>query len=242
MRPRTAPLTLLALAALASCGASAGERATLVFASASLTEAFQALEVAFEQQHPDTALDLHYAGTPQLVMQVRQGAPVGVFAAADEPSLRRALGATAAAPRVFATNHLAIAVAQGNPRGITGLADLARADLKVALCGPDVPAGRYARQALARAGVIVASVSDEPSVKAVLSKVCLGELDAGVVYATDLACAGIGGVAVAAEHDVVASYPIAVLDADDAGARAFVAFVLSEQGQSVLRSFGFGAP
>jgi molybdate transport system substrate-binding protein len=220
----------------------------MVFAAASLTAAFEALAKEFEARHAGAELDLHFAGTPQLVLQVREGASADVFASADEPNMRKVVeaGKAAAAPRAFARNRLTIVTQRGNPKGIRALADLARADLKVLLCGPEVPAGRYARAALARAGAAVRSVSDEPSVKGVVSKVHLGEADAGIVYVTDVASArdAVDAVPIPDEHNVVATYPIAVLGAGRSRTtgEAFVAFVLSPEGQGILRAFGFTSP
>ncbi len=245
---RRAVALLAALLATACGGATAGEPAAVVFAAASLTEPFEALATAFERARPGAQVELHFAGTPQLVLQLREGAAADVFASADPENMRRVveLGRAAGPPRVVARNRLRIAVAPGNPRGVRGLADLARGDLLVALCAPDVPAGRYARRALASAGAQVASVSDEPSVKALVAKVSLGELDAGVVYATDVraAAGAVEGVAVAAEHDVVAEYPLVVLRGgrSPGGGEAFAAFALSPEGARVLREHGFEVP
>lgn len=243
---------VLALALLGAGGcrqrAAAPSKPVVVFAAASLSASFQALAEAFEREHADTRVELHVAGTPQLVLQVREGAPADVLAAADRPSLEPILAAGLALsePRTFAENQLAIATPRGNPRGIRELADLARADLAVALCGPEVPAGRYARAALVQAGVEVRSVSDEPSVRALVGKLRLGEIDAGIVYATDVAAAAgdLVGVALPPEHDVVATYPIVALGsgANRAGGEAFVAFVLSPEGGEVLEPFGFRVP
>jgi molybdate transport system substrate-binding protein len=139
---------------------------------------------------------------------------------------------------------LAIVVAEGNPKNVRALADLARADLAVALCGPAVPAGRYAREALQKAGVEVRSRSDEPSVKALVAKIELLELDAGIAYVTDVRGARVTGIEIPAEHDVVAAYPIAVLSGGEprAGAESFVAFVLSDAGRRILAEHGFGLP
>jgi molybdate transport system substrate-binding protein len=149
-------------------------------------------------------------------------------------------------PRVFATNRLQIVVAAGNPKGITGLADLVRPGLVVVLCGPAVPCGRYATQALQKAGVRVVPASQETDVKAVVSKVALGEADAGIVYVTDVKAGGakVQGIAIPGNQNVVATYPIAVVKAASHGraAQAFVDFVLSPQGQRILASFGFGGP
>lgn len=217
-----------------------------VFAAASLTASFQAIAAAYEQQHPGQKVELHFAGSPQLVLQLREGATADVFASADPPNMQKVVDGqlTAAAPVEFARNELAIVVAAGNPKQVQGLADLARADLKVALCAPDVPAGKYARQVLAAQKLTVASVSDEPSVKAVVGKVKLGEIDAGVVYATDCKVDGVVAVAVPAAQNVVASYPIAALarGANRAGGEAFVAFVRSDAGRALLRQHGFVLP
>jgi molybdate transport system substrate-binding protein len=239
---------IAALLALTACGAggAAEPRAVRVFAAASLAAPFAEIGAAFARVQPGRRVELHTAGTPQLVLQLREGAAADVFASADPGHMQavQALGLLAAPAVEFARNRLAIAVAAGNPRGIRGLADLARAELRVAMCGPEVPAGRYARQALAKAGVAVASRSDEPSVKALVAKVQLGELDAGIVYTTDTRAQGVEGVVVAAEHDVVASCPIAVLtratDAD--AARAFVALVVGAEGRAILAGHGFVLP
>lgn len=251
---RSAATRLLALlsmslfATLAACGSRTADRSTMVFAAASLTAAFQDLAVAYEAAHPGEGVELHFAGTPQLVVQIREGAPVDVFASADEANMQRivAMGGTLGPPVVFARNRLTIVTAEGNPQGIRGLADLARDDLRVVLCGPQVPAGRYAREALAKAGVTVRSRSDEPSVKAVVSKVQLGEVDAGIVYVTDATSAAqqVDAVPIPAEHDVVATYPIVALGAgaNPAGAAAFLAFVRSDAGLAILQRHGFARP
>ena len=255
---RTPAAGALALAlAAAACGeassadtprAGTAPAAILVFAASSLAAPFERLAREFEAAHPHVTVSLSTAGTPQLVLQVREGAPAHVFASADVPYMEKlvATGHVAGAAATFARNRLAIAVAAGNPHRIASLADLARAELRVVLCGPAVPAGRYARDALAKAGVVVTPVSDEPHVRAALGKVELGEADAAIVYATDTAAAGarVDAIAIPPEHDVVASCPIALLARarDDGAARAFVAHVLSPAGRRVLASFGFGAP
>ena len=134
----------------------------------------------------------------------------------------------------------------GNPKGITGVADLANHDLIVVLCAPEVPCGKYAAQIFENAGVTVTPKSFEENVKAVVTKVTLGEADAGIVYATDVTAAGAEaeGVEIPADINVVAEYPIAATtEAPNAdGAQAFIDFVLSEQGQKILASYGFLAP
>jgi molybdate transport system substrate-binding protein len=241
------PAPLLLAAVLAACSDRAPQRAT-VFASASLTAAFTELAAGFHRDTPGASVDLHFAGTPQLVVQLREGAKGDVFASADQPNLQKVidLGVVVGPPAAFATNRLCIVVPKGNPKRIRTLADLADPALRVLLCGPEVPAGRYAREALRKAGASVNSRSDEPSVKAVVGKVELGEADAGIVFATDAMASRdrLDEVAIPAEHDLVANYTIAVLSCGDAQAvgAAFVAFVGSPAGRAVLAKHGFGLP
>lgn len=233
----------------AAGGPDAGERTRLtVFAAASLTEAFDELTGAFAAAHPGVRVDVNAAGSHTLAHQINQGAPADVFAssAAAPMAVVEGAGNLAAPPRVFASNHLAIAVEVGNPHGVRGLADLADPDLVVALPGEQVPAGTYARRALDAAGVTVAPASLEADVRAALGRVALGEADAAMVYASDVLAAGgrVEGVAIPAEANVTAAYPIAALAgaADLAVARAFVGFVLGEEGQAILARHGLAPP
>lgn len=245
---RRALLAGCALALLAAaCGrASDDRRSVLVFAAASLTVSFEALAKAFEAANPDCAVQVSFGGSQQLALQIQQGARADLFASADLANLQKVvdLGAAAGAPRTFAQNGLAIAVGAGNPKGIASLVDLARGDLRVALCGEEVPVGKYARAALAKAGVALRSVSDEANVKALVAKVRLGEIDAAIAYRTDVVGKDVAAVAIPPEHDVVAEYPLAVLTtgSERAGAEAFAAFVLGEQGRAILRAHGFQVP
>jgi molybdate transport system substrate-binding protein len=217
-----------------------------VFAASSLTGVFASLGVKFQDMHPGTLFELHCAGSSQLVLQLREGADADVFASADLPNMQKVqdLGAVAGQPVVFARNQLAIVVRAGNPQQLQGLADLCRPGLKVALCAPDVPAGNYARKALQEQRLEVRSVSDEPSVKAVVSKVQLGELDAGIVYATDCRAPGVEAIVIPSAQNVAASYPIAVLQRgrNRDGGEAFVAFVRGEVGRAILEQHGFMLP
>jgi molybdate transport system substrate-binding protein len=245
-------LLVVAAALAGGCAGSrddAGAVRLTVFAAASLTEAFDALASDFEATHPDTLVELHLAGTPTLVLQLREGAtagspPADVVATADEASMQELVDAgLVASPAVFARNRLAIATPVGNPAGVRVLADLARAGLRVALADPAVPAGRYTAEALRRAGVDVPRATHEPSVKAVATRVELGEVDAGVVYLTDVQAAPgrLEAVAIPPADNVVARYPIAVVAGTDRGgqAEAFVAHVRSPRGQAVLTAAGF---
>ncbi len=247
IRARVVALAVTLL--LAPLPAQAADGTTLdVFAAASLTASFRAIATAFEAAHPGTTVALNFAGSPTLVQQIREGAPADVFASADEANMQKLVdaGAVAEAPRIFARNLLQIAVAKGNPQRITGLADLARPGLVVVLCGDTVPCGRYGLEAFRKAGVAPPAGSRETDVKAVVTKIALGEADAGVVYATDVqATAGkVEGVGLPPAQKVAARYPIAVLhEASHADtARAFVAFVLSDPGTKILGDYGFQHP
>jgi molybdate transport system substrate-binding protein len=149
-------------------------------------------------------------------------------------------------PQNFASNLLAIVVEKGNPNGVKGLDDLASPDLKVVLAAEEVPAGKYAKQVLDQAGVTVKPVSQEDNVKAVVTKVSLGEADAGIVYVTDVTAGGdkVEGVDIPKVQNVTATYPIATVKAskDQAGAQAFMDLVLSAEGQQVLKEYGFLPP
>lgn len=241
-----------ATAALVACGGGppedAGSGELVVSAAASLTDAFGAVEAAFEASRPDVDVVLNLASSATLRVQILEGAPVDVYASADTANMARvvAAGLTAGEPVVFARNRLRIVVPAGNPAGVADLADLAREELLIGLCAEEVPCGAHARRALRRAGVEPAVDSREPDVRALLTKVAEGELDAGIVYATDVVSAGdaVQGSELPTRARVVARYPIAVLrDAPrPEAARAFVAFVLSEEGRSILRDHGFEAP
>jgi molybdate transport system substrate-binding protein len=220
----------------------------LVFAAASLTDAFGAIADAFTDANPQVEVVLNLAGSQTLASQIVEGAPADVFASANAAQMDvvAEAGALARAPEVFTANRLAIAVEPGNPLGITGLQDLADPELLLVLPAEEVPAGRYARQALDAAGVAATPVSLERDVRAARSKVELGEADASIVYASDIVAADgrVDGVELPAEQNVPAAYPIARLaEAPNAEvADAFVAFVLSAPGQTILAEYGFTAP
>jgi molybdate transport system substrate-binding protein len=230
----------------ASSGDVSGE--LLVFAAASLTDAFDEVGAAFVEANPDVEVVVNHAGSQTLAAQISEGAPADVFASADATQMDAIAdtGGVAGEPEIFTANRLEIAVEPGNPLGVGGLEDLADPDLLLVLPAEEVPAGRYARQALDAAGVEVSPASLEQDVRAALSKVELGEADASIVYASDLVGSDgrAEGVAIPAERNVPASYPIAVLaDAPNpATAEAFVRFVLSDGGQEILADHGFGTP
>jgi molybdate transport system substrate-binding protein len=240
-----------ALLAPASCSDSKapGARKSLqVFAAASLEAAFREIGEAFTAANPNEIAVFQFAGSTTLVSQIQNGAAADVFASADEPNMERLDGArfVDGAPEVFAHNRLAIAVVPGNPKNIAGLADLARVDVFVALCAPEVPVGRYAKQILERAGVKVTPKSLEESVRGVVGKVGLDEVDAGLVYETDVKGSGgkIAGITIPTPQNIIANYPIAVVKGskEPAAARRFVEFVRSPEGTKILRSYGFDVP
>ena len=249
MRRRLA--AAVACLALAACSreASPGTRVTLrVLAAASLAAPFEDIARAFHRAHPDVEVTVDYGGSTAQAQAILNGAPADVIAVADPRSLEAlmAAGRIAADPPIFATNRLAIAVAHGNPKRVQGLADLARPGLVVALCAAEVPCGKLAGQALAKAGVTAAPRTRENDVTAVMSKVALGEVDAGVVYATDVKAGApkIEGVAIPAEHNVTARYPAAVVRGGGRSREAaeFVSFLRSTTAQAFLRRAGFASP
>jgi molybdate transport system substrate-binding protein len=243
-------LTALAAATfvlVAACSTGGGARRQVtVFAAASLGDAFKAMVKPFAAAHDNYSLTFSFAGSQQLVTQLQQGAKADALATADQTTMGNAPKKDlVSTPVVFARNHLVIAVGRGNPKHVHTLADLARPDLKVVLAASAVPAGKYANQALAKAGVNLKPVSLEDNVEGVVTKVGLGEADAGIVYVTDAtASRNVDAVPIADADNVVAEYPVVALNTGSqrAGGRQFVAFLRSPAGQSILRRFGFLPP
>jgi molybdate transport system substrate-binding protein len=218
-----------------------------VFAAASLTDAFDDVGAAFEDANPGVSVELNYGPSSGLREQIVAGAPADVFASANTSNMDQVVEADAAGePESFVTNQLEIAVPAGNEAGVTGLDDFADADLLIGLCAEDVPCGEFGREALANADVTPSIDTNEPDVRALLTKIESGDLDAGIVYITDVLAAGdaVEGIEIPADDNVTATYPIATLS--DSGnaevADAFVAFVLSDDGQEILGSYGFDSP
>jgi molybdate transport system substrate-binding protein len=237
---RLGALAVAAIALTGACSSGGGGRHQVtVFAASSLTDVFRAMQKPFAAEHDSYSLTFSFAGSQQLVAQLEQGAHADAIATADRVSMD---GVPARGPHrppvVFAENRLVIAVGRGNPNGVRTLADLARPGLRVVLAAPAVPAGRYAREALGKAHVTAHPVSLEDNV----TKVALGEADAGVVYATDATAArGIDAVQIPDAANVRAEYLASALPFGDqrAGGEDFVSFLLSTRGQSILRRFGF---
>ena len=252
-RIRLAAVLAAAALVLAACGGdddsggSSGAQSPgeiKVFAAASLTAAFNELGPKYTAAE-GTKVTFNFAGSQALATQIQQGAPADVFASADINNMDKVKDLVGT-PQNFASNLLQIVVEKGNPKGVEGLDDLANPDLKVVLAAPDVPAGKYAQQALEKANVTVKPVSQEDNVKAVVNKVALGEADAGIVYVTDVTAGGdkVEGVDIPEELNVVATYPIATVKASKAQdkAQAFMDLVRSDQGQQVLKKYGFLPP
>ncbi|WP_414672438.1 molybdate ABC transporter substrate-binding protein [Lentzea sp.] len=245
---------MAAVLALAGCGSSAPTPASgvtgdiTVFAAASLTETFTQLGEDFEAAHPGTKVEFNFAGSSALAQQLNQGAPADVFASAAPANMKQATdtGTITDTPTTFARNELAIAVPKGNPGRIAGLPDFAVADKKIALCAEQVPCGAAAKKVFEAAKVTPRPDTLEQDVKAVLTKVSLGEVDGALVYKTDVKAAGskIEGIDFAEAGQAVNDYPIApVAKARNAAtAKAFVAFVLSDEGRAVLSAAGFVSP
>lgn len=249
MKIRMALLMALVVV-LGACGDDGGsvEGELLVSAAASLTDAFADVEAAFEDANPDVDVVLNLGSSSSLREQILEGAPADVFASANTSNMDQVVeaGEVEGEPEIFVRNLLQIAVPSGNPAGVTGLEDFGRDELLIGLCAEEVPCGDFAREALANAGVTPAIDTNEPDVRALLTKVEAGELDAGITYVTDVSSTGgtVDGVDIPEDQNVVASYPIAALTnaPNPDAAAAFVAFVLSDEGQAILAEYGFAAP
>nr|WP_179791733.1 molybdate ABC transporter substrate-binding protein [Actinopolymorpha rutila] len=269
-----AALTAVTLVGLAGCGGptnSAGDRAgktpgksttsaaaksatpkvsgtITVFAAASLTESFTTLGKEFEAAHPGVTVRFNFGGSSALATQINQGAPADVFASAAPANLQAVTeqGHVAGSPTTFVRNQLVIAVPKGNPKHVQGLKDLAKSGTKVALCAEQVPCGAAAQKALAAAHVKITPVTLEPDVKGALTKVRIREVDAALVYRTDVrsAASDVDGVEFPESAKAINAYPIVVLKGGQNanGGRSFVDYVLSGRGRAVLARAGFQTP
>ena len=230
---------LLAGALLGGCGV-VGPRQVVVSAAASLTESFDALEEAFEAEHPDVDVVLNLGGSQVLAAQIVAGAPAALLASADQRSTATVVGAGLGLgdPVVFARNRLVIIVPPGNPDGIADLADLV--DLDVVLGAPEVPVGAYAETALSRAGVELSPVSLEADTRGVVARVAQGDADAAIAYATDaVAIDGVDGVSIDDDLQPDITYEMVLLHEDGAD---FLEFLASVEARQILGRFGFTGP
>jgi len=246
---------------LSGCLNNSQKETTLtVFAAASLTEAFNQIGTEFTSGHPGVKIYFNFAGSQQLAQQIAQKAPADIFASADQKAMQDVVDSgevEAGTARIFASNRLVVVCAPDNPSGLQDFSDLANPGLRLLIAAENVPVGRYSRQALEKAAslagyppdfaalVLDQVVSFEDSVRAVLTKVSLGEADAGIVYQSDLSnanAAALHRVEIPDEANVLAVYPIAIIqdNAAPGAAQQFVDFVLSNPGQIILSEFGFG--
>ncbi len=255
---RTSLLTATALTAvLAGCGSSStattqGATSALsgsitVFAAASLTGSFTSLGKQFETAHPGTTVSFSFGASSTLSQQITSGAPADVFASASTKNMTDVVSAgDAVDPKTFATNVAAIAVTPASAGKVMSLADLAKPGVKVALCQPEVPCGALAQKVLGNAKVAVSPVTQGLDVKAVLATVKSGEVDAGIVYVTDVQAAGssVIGVNIPADVNASSTYPIAIVKTSKNTqlGQAFEDYVLSAEGRAVLGKAGFARP
>ncbi|MCC6960548.1 MAG: molybdate ABC transporter substrate-binding protein [Dehalococcoidia bacterium] len=231
----------------------------IVFAASSLTDAFKEAATQFQAKNPEAKVTFNFAASSALATQINEGAPADVFASADAAQMAKVTEkGNASAPADFVTNRPTVIVpASGSP--VTTFADLAKPGVRLVLAAPEVPIGKYAREVLTKASQPSTGVSadfsakvldnlksNEANVRAVLSKVQLGEADAGIVYTTDAAVAAknVRLIEIPAAFNVVARYPMATIKASKnaTGAEAWVAFIASAEGQAIMAKYGFGKP
>ncbi|OON75641.1 molybdate ABC transporter substrate-binding protein [Streptomyces tsukubensis] len=270
-RTATAALTAALLVSLAACGGSDGKDDTgsggkkdssaqessgssskaapkadlTVLAASSLTDVFATAGKTYEKENPGTEVKFSFAGSQELAAQVKQGAPADALVTADTKTMD-GLKSDTGSPTVIAKNRLVIATGKGNPKKIDNLKELADPKLKVVLAASEVPVGRYSKQVLDAQKIDVKPVSQEPNVRAVLSKVELGEADAGIVYKTDAATATdkTDAIAIPDAQNAVASYPAATLKTSThaQAAAAFVKWLSTPEAQKILQGAGFQKP
>ena len=248
------------LPVLLGCGGSggsegSGESALTVYAASSLTEAFGELKDDFEEENSGTEVRLNFAGSSALLTQLEQGAPADVFASADEAKMDDAVrDSLAQAPQTFARNRLIVIVPAGNPAGIESYRDLARPGITLVLAQDEVPVAQYAKESLTKANAVYGSdfservlsnvASREADVKAAANRVAVGDADATIVYTSDATPSlreRVETIEIAEELNVLATYPIAVLEGAQSPelAQRWVDLVLSDEGQRVMESYGF---
>lgn len=241
----TLRMSFVAVATLVACAPAKED--VVVFAAASLREAFVEVASSFEEAHPEIDVVLSFAGSSLLAAQISGGAPVDVFAAAD----RRQMGAVVrrrrvTSPTIFATNRIVLVVPTADPASIDGALDLARPGVRVVLGTKELPAGAYARAFLRSLGIAEAVeenvVSNETDVKQVVAKVRFGEADAGIVYRTDVTGQVATEVETISLDAPAALYPVALSAEAGEEAGVFVDFLTSHEGSRILEKHGFGTP
>jgi molybdate transport system substrate-binding protein len=231
----------------AASSSAAQTGAITVFAASSLKDTFTQLGQQFEAAHPGDTVKFSFGASSALAEQINSGAPADVFASAATKNMDQVVSTgNASNPQNFAENIMEVAVPPSNPAKVTSVNDLAKSSVKVALCQPQVPCGVVAAEVFKNAKLTVKPVTLQPDVKSVLTQVELGNVDAGVVYVTDVQAAGskVKGVTIPANVNATTTYPIAALthSKEQAIAAAFVAYVLSPPGEQVLKAAGFEQP
>ena len=248
--------TLLILFLIAGCAESQSKRhnEVVIFAAASLTNAFEDLSNRFEDLHPNTEILLSFSSSSQLAAQILEGVPGDLFASANQIQMEivENSGEVAGKSATFATNTLQIAVPKTNPMDINTLEDLCRLDLRLVLAVPNTPIREYTDQLIERSlsqdqqqKFFQNLASEEANVRQVVTKIALGEADAGIVYASDITpdiSDLVIGIPISTKFSISASYPIAVLERSQNKeiAEEFIKFTLSDEGQSILQKWGFG--
>ena len=256
MRRLTVIAAVLAAVAAAGCssstsspsaGSSPATGTITVFAAASLTESFTQLGKQFEAAHPGDTVKFSFGPSSGLATQITSGAPADVFASAAPGNMDDVVNAgDASSPQNFAKNTMEVATPPDNPGNVNSVTDLAKGSVKVALCQPQVPCGVVAAEVFKNAGITVKPVTLQPDVKSVLTQVETGNVDAGMVYVTDVQAAGskVNGVTIPASDNASTLYPIATINSSKhkSIAQAFMSYVLSPAGQQVLKAAGFESP
>jgi molybdate transport system substrate-binding protein len=245
--PSTPAASASSSSAPAASASAVATGSITVFAAASLMGTFTQIGKQFEAAHPGDTVKFSFGGSSTLATQITGGAPADVFASAAPANMDTVVTAgDASNPKDFAKNTAEVAVPPSNPAKVTSVSDLAKSSVKVALCQPKVPCGVVAAEVFKNAGITVTPVTLQPDVKSVLTQVELGNVDAGMVYVTDVKAAGtkVTGVPISASDNASTLYPIATVSSSthQAEAAAFVDYVLSPAGQQVLAAAGFQMP
>lgn len=255
--PTVAPVTEEPISTAATVPTTAPEPRTLiVFAAASLTDAFTEIGENFEMANSNVSVTFNFGGSQTLRTQIEEGAPADVFASANSKEMDTLIASAFVGnevAQIFLSNKLVVILPADNPAGIKSLEDLANSGVKIVLAAEEVPVGNYARQSLElmnslfgadyKNQVLANVVSNEDNVKQVVAKIQLGEADAGIVYTSDaVAAPELQTIEIPTELNVIAKYPLApLLESTNVDlAQAFVAYVLSADGQAVLQKWGFG--
>jgi molybdate transport system substrate-binding protein len=250
-------LSLALLADLSGCGQKAPSSATastssghsiVVFAATLLKPAFTLLAGKFQTDNPGATIDFDFATSSELANKLTQGASADIFASADSAQMDTVVKAdlTSSDPVNFASNTLVIVTAPGDPKQIRSFADLAKADLRVAVCQASAACGSATQRIEDTTGVHLNPASEESVSSGVLGKVTSGEVDAGLVYLTDAHKAGdkVTAIKFPESENAVNIYPIAILKhaSQPAFAQKFVDLVTGATGQEVLTQAGFASP